>query len=57
VVIDKGKFELDAKWDELKVYLINAKLSKDEILENHQLLWHIEKAFRIGKTELKIRPI
>jgi transposase len=57
VVIDKVKFEQDAKWDGLKGYITNAKLTKDEVLENYQHLWQIEKAFRITKTDLKIRPI
>lgn len=57
VVIDRRKFEQDAKWDGLKGYLTNAKLSKDEVLENYQHLWRIEKAFRVAKTDLKIRPI
>ena len=57
MVIDKSQFEQDAKWDGLKGYLTNAKLSKDEILENYQHLWRIEKAFRVAKTDLKIRPI
>lgn len=26
-------------------------------MENYAHLWHIEKAFRIAKTDLKIRPI
>lgn len=57
VSIDKTKFEKDAKWDGLKGYITNAKLSKDEILQNYSHLWKIEKAFRIAKTDLKIRPI
>lgn len=57
VSIDKTKFEDDAKWDGLKGYITNAKLTKDEILENYDHLWNIEKAFRIAKTDLKIRPI
>jgi transposase len=57
VVIDKNKFKQDAKWDGLKGYITNAKLSKDEILENYNHLWQIEKAFRTAKTDLKIRPI
>jgi transposase len=32
-------------------------MSKDEIIENYGHLWQIEKAFRISKTDLKIRPI
>lgn len=57
VSIDKDKLEQDTKWDGLKGYLSNAQLSKDEIIENYQHLWQIEKAFRIAKTDLKIRPI
>lgn len=57
VRIDMEKFEQDAKWDGLKGYITNAKLSKDQILENYQHLWRIEKAFRVAKTDLKIRPI
>lgn len=57
VVIDKDKFIQDAKWDGLKGYITNAMLSKDEILENYNHLWQIEKAFRTAKTDLKIRPI
>lgn len=57
VVIDKVKFIQDAKWDGLKGYITNAMLEKDEILENYNHLWQIEKAFRTAKTDLKIRPI
>jgi transposase len=57
VAIDQQKVTLDAKWDGLKGYLTNAKLSKNNIIENYQHLWQIEKAFRIAKSDLKIRPI
>jgi transposase len=57
IAIDYDKFEADAAWDGLKGYLTNAKLSKEEIIENYGHLWQIEKAFRISKTDLKIRPI
>jgi transposase len=57
VVIDKNKFKQDQKWDGLKGYITNTKLKKDEILENYNHLWQIEKAFRTAKTDLKIRPI
>jgi len=57
IAIDYQKFEADAAWDGLKGYITNAKLSKDEIIENYGHLWQIEKAFRISKTDLKIRPI
>lgn len=55
--IDYTKFEKDAKWDGLKGYLTNTNLSSQEIIENYNNLWKIERAFRISKTDLKIRPI
>jgi len=57
ISIDNQKFEEDAKWDGLKGYLTNTKLSKEEVIENYSHLWKIEKAFRISKNDLKIRPI
>jgi transposase len=51
------KIEEDKKWDGLKGYITNTLLGKDEIIENYKNLWQIEKAFRIAKTDLKIRPI
>lgn len=57
VAIDYDKFKADAKWDGLKGYITNCKLPKEQIIENYKHLWQIEKAFRISKTDLKIRPI
>ena len=57
ISIDREKFEKDARWDGLKGYLTNSTLSKDEIIENYSHLWKIEKAFRVSKHDLKIRPI
>lgn len=57
ISIDKTKFEQDARWDGLKGYVTNTLLSKEEIIDNYNHLWKIEKAFRIAKTDLKIRPI
>jgi transposase len=57
VTIDREKFEADNRWDGLKGYLTNSTLSKEEIVNNFQHLWHIEKAFRISKTDLRIRPV
>ncbi len=47
----------DSSWDGLKGYITNTTLSGDEVIENYNNLWKIEKAFRISKTDLKIRPI
>jgi transposase len=57
VTIDHEKFEADKKWDGLKGYLSNTTLTKDEVIENYGHLWKIEKAFRISKNDMKIRPI
>jgi len=57
ISIDKQKYKADEKWDGLKGYSTNTKLTKDEIIENYNHLWQIEKAFRVSKTDLRIRPI
>jgi transposase len=57
ISIDREKFEKDAQWDGLNGYLTNSTLSKDEIIENYSHLWKIEKAFRVSKYDLKIKPI
>ena len=57
ISIDYRKYESDSIWDGLKGYITNSKLPGKMILENYAQLWHIEKAFRISKTDLRIRPI
>lgn len=57
IELNQDKIEADKKWDGLKGYLTNTSLSNDEVLDNYKHLWRIEKAFRVQKTDLKIRPI
>lgn len=57
IEIDYKKYEADAVWDGLKGYITNTALSNQAILDNYNNLWHIEKAFRMSKTDLRIRPI
>lgn len=57
VSIDYDKWADDAKWDGLKGYITNTKLSRDNVLEQYGNLWKIERAFRISKTDLRIRPV
>lgn len=57
IKIDYEKFNNDNKWDGLKGYITNSKLTQTQVIENYKNLWHIEKAFRISKTDLRIRPI
>ena len=57
ITIDKEKLAQDANWDGLKGYITNARLNKNQVIANYKHLWHIEKAFRIAKSDLKIRPV
>ena len=57
VRLDETKVEEDQKWDGLKGYLTNTQLEPQEVTQNYAHLWQIEKAFRISKTDLRIRPI
>ena len=57
ITIDYEKYKADSKWDGLKGYLTNTGMTTDEVISNYKNLWKIEKAFRISKTDLRIRPI
>ena len=57
ITIDYEKFETDQKWDGLKGYLTNTNHDPKTIIANYAELWKIEKAFRVSKTDLKVRPI
>ena len=57
VEIDEEKIAQAVRWDGLKGYITNTDLSPDEIVEHYGQLWQIERAFRISKTDLRIRPM
>jgi transposase len=57
ISIDYDKYQADGKWDGLKGYITNTDLSHQDVINNYNQLWHIEKAFRISKTDLKVRPV
>lgn len=57
IEIDYTKFSNDKAWDGLKGYVTNTRLTEKQVIENYSNLWQIEKAFRMSKTDLKIRPI
>jgi transposase len=57
IEIDYDKYNKDQVWDGLKGYVTNTKLNDNDVIENYKNLWHIEKAFRMSKTDLRIRPI
>jgi transposase len=56
IKINYEKYNDDKKWDGIKAYLTNTTLNPKKITESYKQLWHIEKAFRMSKTDLKIRP-
>ena len=57
VAIDRNKIAEDARLDGLKGYVTNSKITDQEIVENYRNLSFIERAFRMNKTDLAIRPI
>lgn len=57
IEIDYEKFNNDKSWDGLKGYITNTKLKDKQVIENYKNLWYIERAFRMSKTDLRIRPI
>jgi len=57
IAIDYEKYEADSVWDGLKGYVTNTYLPRKQVIGNYSQLWLVEKAFRISKTDLRIRPI
>jgi len=57
IEIDEAKIAQASRWDGLKGYLTNTTHSPELVIENYAQLWQVEKAFRISKTDLRIRPV
>jgi transposase len=57
VKINQEKINQDALWDGLKGYLTNTDLSAREVYEQYSGLWSVERAFRITKGTLEMRPM
>lgn len=57
VTLDEERIKADEQWDGLKGYVTNSALPSNTVIEHYGHLWQIEKAFRISKTDLRIRPI
>ncbi len=47
----------DKLWDGLKGFITNTRSSAKKVADNYVQLWQIEGAFRISKTDLKVRPV
>lgn len=57
VTINAEKITEDAQWDGLKGYLTNTDLTAEAVYEQYHDLWVIERAYRITKGTLEMRPI
>ena len=57
VVINQEKINEDEKWDGLKGYLTNTNLPAKEVYEQYNGLWVIERAYRVTKGTLEMRPM
>jgi transposase len=57
VSINQEKITDDAKWDGLKGYLTNTSLSAKDVYQQYSELWVIERAYRLTKGTLEMRPI
>lgn len=57
VSIDYDRLGTDAKWDGLKGYLTNTGIPASQIYAAYHNLWHVERAFRISKSRIEIRPM
>jgi len=57
VVINQEKIKDDEKWDGLKGYMTNTELPANEVYEQYSGLWVIERAYRVTKGTLELRPM
>ena len=57
VWINQEKIEQDEKWDGLKGYITNTSLPVKEVYEQYNGLWVIERAYRITKGTIEMRPM
>lgn len=57
VSISREKIEADQKWDGLKGYVTNTQLPAKEVHKQYRGLWVIERAFRVTKGTLQVRPM
>ncbi|GHV49238.1 hypothetical protein FACS1894181_07650 [Bacteroidia bacterium] len=51
------KIAEDNKWDGLKGYITNTGLDADKVIAEYHGLWVVERAFRISKGSLQMRPV
>ena len=57
VEISEEKIKEDAYWDGLKGYITNTLLSQEQVVNQYHGLWVVERAFRVSKGTLEMRPM
>lgn len=57
VVINEQKIAEDSQWDGLKGYITNTNLEAGKVISEYKGLWVVERAFRISKGSLEMRPM
>ena len=57
VKINKQKILEDSQWDGLKGYITNTDLCAETVYKQYRDLWFIERAYRVTKGTLQMRPM
>jgi transposase len=57
VQINYERIKEDEKWDGFKGYITNTDLSASSVYEQYSELWQVERAFRVTKGVLELRPM
>ena len=57
VIINEEKINKDERWDGLKGYLTNTGLPVEEVYSQYNSLWVIERAYRVTKGTIELRPM
>ena len=57
VSISEEKIAEDSKWDGFKGYITNTDLEAERVIAEYYGLWVVERAFRISKGNLEMRPM
>lgn len=57
VTISEEKIAEDCRWDGLKGYITNTDLDAERVIAEYHGLWVVERAFRVSKGTLEMRPM
>lgn len=57
VSISRERIAEDEKWDGLKGYITNTDFNAKDVIDQYHGLWVVERAFRVSKGSLEMRPI